>query len=102
MGDGRERQLPLVLGKTGLIDSEVDRERVKKLIEDTMTAMEYRATFWLDQKKRMSLKRTSLPITTPLVYSSFNINNKETCPMHNYLISSSWKTGFSKPISDQA
>ena len=62
MGDGRERQLPLVLGKTGLIDSEVDRERVKKLIEDTTTAMEYQTTFRLDQEKRMSLKRTSLPI----------------------------------------
>ena len=86
MGDGRERQPPLVLGKTGLIDSVVDRERVKKLIEDTMTAMEYRATFRLDQEKRMSLKRTSLPITTPLVYNSFNINSKETCPMHNYLL----------------
>ena len=62
MGDGRERQLPLVLGKTGLIDSEVDRERVKKLIEDTTTTMEYQTTFRLDQEKRMSLKRTSLPI----------------------------------------
>ena len=62
MGDGREGQPPLVLGKTGLIDSEVDRERVKKLIEDTTTAMEYQTTFRLDQEKRMSLKRTSLPI----------------------------------------